>query len=301
MNKPNTLLALLLAVAVPLALIACDDGKKDDGQDTALDTVVDSSPDTSLDTTPDSTPDVTTDTTPDVTTDTEPDSTGCVSTTAAAGGTCSVLDLCGCDPTQVCMLNGVSDACQLYETCIATAAGSVAVGAECNLATDCVPGSICVRYSGEDAGHCYQWCQDSSDCTEPGAECNVSLTLTPSSGACAGTPITTPLNACSLPCPADNECDPFGGAGAGAGCADGEGCWIRSDCNISWCFPDGTVASGGDCSGTESCVNGSLCLIIDSTTMTCVPFCDSTHACATGTCYPLSPPYAPNPSLGYCY
>lgn len=301
MKTRRVLLVLLLAVTTPLALMGCDDGSGDGDEDTTTDTVVDTTPDTTADTTPDTTPDTTADTVADTVVDTEPDSTGCVSTTAAAGGICSVLTLCGCDASQVCMLNGVSTDCQLFEECVTTAPGTVPVGEECNYATDCIPGSICVRYSGEEMGHCYRWCQDGSDCTEEGSECNVSLTLTPSSGDCAGTPIETPLNACSLPCPTDPVCDPFGGTGTDAGCDDGEQCGIRSDCNISWCFPQGTVAEGGDCSGAETCVAGTLCLIIDDTTSTCVPYCDSEHACTTGTCNPLSPPYPENTSLGYCY
>ena len=299
----KSLLVLLLMAAAPALLVGCDDGGGNG--DASTDTMTDTTLDTSLDTTPDTTPDTTLDTAadvpPDTAIDTAPDSTGCVSPTAAAGGTCSVVELCGCEGTEVCMLQGVSADCQLYETCMAVTPGTVAVGAECTYATDCIPGSICVRYSGEEMGHCYQWCRDSSDCIQPGAECNVSLTLTPSAGDCADTPINTPINACSLPCPEDADCDPFGGTGATAGCDDGEGCWIRSDCGISWCFPNGTVESGGDCA-VDSCVAGNICLeVVEGSEYLCAPFCDDDHPCAAGTCYPLTPPYSPNPDLGYCY
>jgi hypothetical protein len=302
MKRTDVLLALLLAICAPVYLAACDEEKNN--EDTATDTLLDTTPDTSVDTTPDTTPDPTGDTAIDTAVDTGTDTDpSCVSTTAANGGTCSVLTLCGCEAGQLCMIQGVSDACQLYEMCVPGTAGSVAVGAECATPTDCVPGSICVQYMGEDTGHCYQWCATSADCDAAGSECTVGLQMTLSAPpACAGTTATTPLNACSLPCPADVNCDPFGGTGAGAGCADGEACGVRSDCSISWCFPEGTVAEGGDCT-VDGCLAGLICLDASSAGggITCVPFCDTTHTCTTGTCYPLTPAYPANPSLGYCY
>lgn len=289
---------LLLVVLLPLLVLACggDDDGNGDEQDTAVDTVADTAMDTAMDTAADTV----IDTAADTAADTAPDSSGCVSSTAAAGGTCSVLDLCGCDPGQICMMQGVSDDCELYEKCLLGTPGSLPEGAECTTLADCIPGTICVTYSGEETGHCYKWCESGADCAE-GSDCSVTLTLTPGSGPCAGTPIDTPLNVCSLPCPDDALCDPFGGTGDTAGCPDGQQCSIRSDCNISWCFPAGDVPAGGDCSGGETCEPGTVCLTIDDTTSTCVPWCDDEHPCDTGTCQTLMPAYPENPDLGYCY
>jgi hypothetical protein len=291
MNTILRALVVALAVALPLALAACDKGGGT--TDTGTDITPDTGEDTAVDTPPpDTTPPDTTDTGTDTGTD-----PGCV---GATGGICHAIEQCGCSPGYFCAFQlDPADSCNLIEDCVA-GGGSYAIEAECTATTaaNCPPGTECLTRSGEETGHCYQWCRDSSDCDIAGRECTINVTYT-MPAPCA--PYTVPYMACSIGCPDDTACNLFATSETEETvCPSGEMCVRDGGCDISFCTEAGTLAEGADCSDTsgDSCGYGMGCYGSTTGGFFCRYFCDATHTCASGTCSTIRSEALPE--LGIC-
>jgi hypothetical protein len=301
MTRKLLSLVLILCAGIFVAY-GCEDGggKKDADADVPIDHPPDTPIDTPADVPPDRDVVPDQDVTPDVPTETEitpdlpPDSTGC---NPLQGGTCSVIDNCNCTSGQACtfVLNP-TDSCDVDETC-APSAGTIPTGSTCVPAASdpCAPGNACLTNSATGESFCYKWCDGIEDC-EAGHDCTVGISF--DMGTECPAPLTLTYKACDLGCPADKACDPF----TGTGCTSPySSCWYEFDCGVTICASTGTHAVDEDCSDTGTCVIGAECLTTDSgVTNFCRAFCDSSHACTTGTCQTFTPAYTANPTLGAC-
>jgi len=282
---------LVVALVLVLPLAACDD---DEG--TPTDTHVDG--DAPTDTIPDTVPDPTPDT--DVTTDPGTEDTGgdpgCVSIT---GGICNLVTQCGCSPGYYCEIFINSEGCTIIEDCQA-GSGTLPVESECTALGQCSPGMACLRYTGEETGHCYEWCIDSSDCSIAGRTCDVTVNFT-DGASCTSVP--SPYQACSVGCAADAGCDLFD-ATAGTPCPTGQMCArdnpiASGGCDIMMCIEEGTGALGDECIDSGSgCLPNSGCYGNPTDGYHCRAYCDTTHTCSTGTCTTLGS--EGEPDLGIC-
>jgi hypothetical protein len=270
------LLALVM-LAAPLYLAGCD---KENGDYPDADATGD--PDVTPDPTTDPTPDPTADPTPDPTDD--PDDDTC---TGILGGICNVVEQCGCMPAFACVFAQDSATCTILEDC-QSGTGTLGPGEECT-GNECAPGSSCLC-RGEDC-NCHQWCFDSSDCSEAGRECTVSVNFT-LIDPCSGTGSVDPYMACDIGCPDDAACDLFevDSTGTTNGCPDGDMCMkdnpiASGGCDITLCIEEGTGAEGDECSDSESgCTSSMGCYGNDTSGYFCRKYCDDSHTCTTGTC-----------------
>jgi hypothetical protein len=163
----------------------------------ALDTTVpDTVPDTSLDTGFDTPPDTELDPDVDPDPDPEPDP-GCVSGTAGSGGTCNLIDRCGCT-TGWCGWYIDTTTCAIYETCITATAGTIPHGMSCDPSSTtpvCAPGADCLSSDGGVTGTCQQWCRTDLDCPT-GYTCTIPVIVGLSPPCSSETPM--PYDACSI-------------------------------------------------------------------------------------------------------
>jgi hypothetical protein len=155
---------------------------EDTGSDGVLDPVLDSTEDTPVD--------------PDVDPDPDPDpDAGCVSGTTTYGGTCNIIDRCGCT-TGWCYWDVNPTYCEVFETCVTTTAGTATHGMTCDptLVNACAPGLACLSSDGV-TGTCQQWCRTDLDCPT-GKTCTVPISFT-LPAPCSST-ATAPYDCCSL-------------------------------------------------------------------------------------------------------
>jgi hypothetical protein len=215
------------------------------------------------------------------------------------GGTCSLLEQCGCTPGFACDLGVDPATCTIVETCVA-GSGLTDVEEACTGAGQCRPGTICLTRLIEETSYCFEWCGDDPDCSVPGRECaiTVSTGLPP---PCTGT-AELPYRVCTFGCPPDEGCELFATGPDPTGCPSGQACFwdtiiTGGGCDVARCFPEGTGDPGDDCS-SERCRRGSGCYGAIGEGFFCRPYCDDAHACTTGTCTSYGSP--PRPDLGVC-
>jgi hypothetical protein len=170
------------------------------------------------------------------------------------GGPCEIVEQCGCDPGQRCVLD-YSGGGRPIEKCVAV--GTDPFGAPCDDGVDnCETGSECFGF-GEII--CSPFCYSDHDC--PGGwDCSCGPTgLTPDDDyrVCCQPPI---------------RCDPF----TAEGCPDGDACvagWGMGD----GCVPAGTAEAGESCvpASGEYCVVGFEChgFGVDLDTRVCTKYC----------------------------
>lgn len=298
--------AMMLTSALVLVM-GCTTEFKDSTGDTAQDTSVptDTSVDTGPpDTAPDPGPDTPTDTgVPDtasdtVTWDTAPDTSDCVPITADKGGTCNILEQCGCpDDTWWCMFGIDFTNCNVIEQCTASEPGTRFVGDLCDATASnrCAPGLECLM--DVTGGHrCFQYCLSDGDCILDDETCWMPLDMY-GSGPCEGDPMHVPLLLCSPEEPTCvQQCDgPFDTTG----CPIGQVCTYDAECDTLACFMPGDVPVGEECEDLLECEAGAIC-ITDGTGTSgfCASWCDEYHTCPVGyTCSPLSLPSFPELSV----
>ncbi len=158
------------------------------------------------------------------------------------GGPCNVVSQCGCTTGQRCVIGA-----SLVEECVAT--GTDPIGTVCGSTDNCVGGAQCYGASPERT--CMQFCSWTTDCPTD-AVCLRSIPGVTSYGLCEST-VT---------------CDPFTGAGCGAG----EGCTIVS-ASSQLCTPAGTGAPGESCGTTNLCRVGSACYSLSGSSYYCIKYC----------------------------
>jgi len=184
-----------------------------------------------------------------------------------------------CDPvTQNCP--NASHKCTITEpggvrqrSCIA-ATGDVSEGLPCvrsaaGFGNDtCAAGLFCSFIGGAPpptgTRSCRRFCHADTGC--PGGQrCAHLLDSTPADGFCGPT------------------CTPFQPCANGLDCSElWQGMNGQTDVFLA-CRPPGTTAAGGSCTMDEDCVAGSICFEALGNPR-CLPICDSTHPCATGSC-----------------
>ena len=168
-----------------------------------FDTFPDTGPDTGFDTFPDTPvdtffdPDVDPDRDPDPDPDPDPEPEApCISGTGSSGGTCNIIDRCGCTSPQWCYWEFDDVACTIIESCISITAGTLPHGSACNPASttaQCVPGADCLSTDGV-TGTCQAWCESDLDCPS-GYTCSVPVNVSLGS-PCGDLPM--PYDACSI-------------------------------------------------------------------------------------------------------
>ena len=100
------------------------------------------------------------------------------------GGSCNVVDQCGCPGSEICNISSTTATCDWQERCQAWAHGQLDVGDECVLGAGdpetgegcCRTGTLC--WSDDPlggVGSCHEWCRDDGDCSVPGALCQVDV------------------------------------------------------------------------------------------------------------------------------
>ncbi len=219
----------------------------------------------------------------DAWTDPWTDTGACEPWTVPAGGTCSIVDQCGCPGGSWCYWTINETLCAIAEMCISDPMpGTVGIGQPCDYSSIvCAPGLECLD-DGTGAS-CYQWCRSDLDCDMAGSSCSLSVGGFPGP---AGTPcetmdITFPYNICSRSSTCmDTDCSPF----ATSFCGTGQSCTWDPICDAMVCTFTGTVSAGGSCYDQTDCMPGLECLSIPPGTMpgTCVRFCNGVHTCTGG-------------------
>lgn len=182
-----------------------------------------------------------------------------------------VAPQCGCADGQACSVKATGRYC--------TAAGDTPIGQACNLASNCMPGALCVKTSGT-VSTCMPFCASDGDCQPPGGLCILNL----SDGKGGQIPDAT---ICT------ENCDPVTSTGcpvAGTGCqlgreADGQ---MRF---FTRCTGAGSGKQKASCpNGVDDCAPGYSCFTVDATDM-CLKFCEVSApapGCPGGTvCTPI--------------
>lgn len=151
-------------------------------------------------------------------------------------------------------------------TCTRTSEDPAGIGSD-----DCAPGHYCSgigSFATPPQRHCRKFCGTDADCAT-GQKCSSLIADsggTPTAGICVPT------------------CTPFG-----TDCAGGMNCSLLiADMDgaalYGTCRQVGTGAAGSACTGNE-CLADLVCADPTSSgSDSCVPMCDTSHACATGTC-----------------
>jgi hypothetical protein len=200
---------------------------------------------------------------------------------------------CGCGEGFSCIMALDPLHCRLEEACWES--GSLPTGSECDPASDgCETGSACFPERLSGTPRCHRWCFRDSDCN-PGFPCNyVTVVVTEECGSLE----TEPYKLCRLPCPPDKGCDPF----TTIGCEDPpEACSYDETCGILFCRSRGSYMPGEICTSPDACEIGTQCISTGGgITSRCLPFCNDSHACPSGSCTAFDPPYFSDPALGVC-
>jgi hypothetical protein len=120
----------------------------------------------------------------------------CISGTTSTGGTCNVIDKCGCS-VGWCTWDIDTTACTIFETCTTITAGTGTHGSSCDPSVlgDCAPGLDCLSTDGGVTGTCYQWCRTDVDCPT-GHSCTVPVEFTLPDPCTV--PVSSPYDACSI-------------------------------------------------------------------------------------------------------
>ncbi len=215
------------------------------------------------------------------------------------GGTCNLVEQCGCYAGFTCSLAVDGDTCVLVEHCT-PGLGYVDVEEECTEPGQCRRGTICLTRLIEERSYCFEWCGDDSDCSVPGRTCaiTVSTELPP---PCTGT-AELPYRVCTFACPPDEGCELFAAGSDPTGCSSDQACFwdtiiTGGGCDVARCLPEGTGDPGDECS-SERCRRGSGCYGAVGEGFFCRTYCDDAHACTTGTC--TSYGSSVRPDLGVC-
>jgi hypothetical protein len=95
----------------------------------------------------------------------------CVSST---GGDCNIIEQCGCCPGEACAFRLDPGGCDFIERCVGASSGTLNISDECSGGNRCPDGSICLIYLPETTiGHCFEWCEDDSDCRLADETCDL--------------------------------------------------------------------------------------------------------------------------------
>jgi hypothetical protein len=216
------------------------------------------------------------------------------------GGACSLVEQCGCERGSRCDLGVDGDTCEIVEHCM-PGTGRTDVEEECFTGEECLAGTICLTRLIDGRSYCYEWCRDDGDCSVPGRECAITITIE-LPAPCTGI-VTLPHRVCTIACPPDENYDLFATGPDPAICPPGLVCaWdtivTGGGCDVARCVPEGTGYPGDDCAGGRGCHGGSGCYgsVVDG--FYCRTYCDDLHPCTTGTCTSYGSPVRPD--LGVC-
>ncbi len=129
------------------------------------------------------------------------DGDACIPVTAAIGGSCNIVENCGCAPGSWCSHYSDLSDCSIVEYCRASLPGILSVESDCDTnspESECTPGTVCMTDgpgSPGDPGHCYEYCLSDDDCSIVGRTCSIELDLSlpPPCGS-----VAAPFHLCAI-------------------------------------------------------------------------------------------------------
>ncbi len=168
---------------------------------------------------------------------------------------------CGCPQGQKCTIDAY------FNRMCSAFSGNGQANAACSTDADCAEGFVCTGHFGSQL-MCEAFCGSDADCTAgPGSKCIWK------------DPATSISMICTTQCDLTSD----------AGCRPGDKCtFVYDSAGISgWgttCSAMGTVGLGGSCTAATQCGPGMMCA-----NGQCRPVCSSVTACASGSCYTITP------------